>query len=292
MKNSVYILIISLAALAVFSCEKTVEDIDLPEVEEAMVVYSFISPGNDTVYVEITRSEPYFGQDQYYTEHEHVTDADVHFIYGGTKKKLQYDDLAKVYFLPVSGFKIEPGKTYKIEAEAPGLDVIYSECTVPAATPTDLKYEGQDYFYEYGEQIRMKFSFTDIPNMKNYYRVIVYKADVYQNDTAWTQDGWNLGNVVTLLTDQNKDGHKLTFTHSQFIYQDTTDIYRVNLLSVDENYYNFYDKLNKIYNNGDNPFSEPVIPYSNIENGLGVFASSTSYSRTFTITYDPPDDIK
>lgn len=287
-KLMINILMPAFIALTIMSCEKTVEDIDLPEVEKQLVVYSFLSPENDTVFVEVSHSEPFFGQDQYQNNSNFVTDADVRFTHDGTEEKLQYDNLENRYYLPVSGFKIETGKLYRIKAKAPEMDAVSSQCIVPSEAPTNLQLLETDATDNMYGEIQLKFSFTDIPNEKNYYRIILYMKDItFTGDTIWTESGQHWENMVNVFSDENRDGNTIAVrTFHYNVFSKTEIDFKVVLMSVDEHYYHFFDKLNKAYANDGNPFSEPVIPYSNIENGLGVFAAYSSYTRRFTVKLD------
>ncbi|MFW6020226.1 MAG: DUF4249 domain-containing protein [Bacteroidales bacterium] len=287
MYKQINIIVLLVITLMVLSCEKTVDNIDLPEAEEKMVVYSFISPGCDTVFADVTRSEPYFGNDIWGNSNEIVSDAELLFIHDGTERKLQYDPLEENYFVTLNGLQIKSGDTYQIKATAAGLEDIFSECTIPSPAPHDLTYEGADYYYEYGERINMYFSFTDILDEENYYRLIVSESDTtYEGYVIWRKLNLSYDYFAYLLTDKNTSDGKITAEISQYMgYEESDHTLKITLLAIDKNYYKYYEKLNLVYNNDDNPFSEPVIPYSNIENGLGLFAGYTMHSKIITVKY-------
>ncbi|MCF8219748.1 MAG: DUF4249 domain-containing protein [Bacteroidales bacterium] len=287
MHKQINIIVLLVVTLMGLSCEKTVDNIDLPEAEEKMVVYSFISPGCDTVFAEVTRSEPYFGNDIWGNSNEIVSDAELLFIHDGTEKKLQYDPLEENYFITLNGLQITSGDTYQIKATAPGLDDTFSKCTIPSPAPQDITYEGADYYYEYGERIRMYFSFSDIPDEENYYRLLVSESDTtYDGYVIWRKMTLSYDYFAYLLTDKNTSNGKITAEISQYMgYEESDHTLKITLLAIDKNYYEYYEKLNLVYINDDNPFSEPVIPYSNIENGLGLFAGYTKHSKIITVKY-------
>jgi hypothetical protein len=55
-------------------------------------------------------------------------------------------------------------------------------------------------------------------------------------------------------------------------------IYKVELISLSEPYFNYLNTSALQESSGNDPFSDPVLVYTNIENGTGIFgASSTSY---------------
>lgn len=64
MKNILIIIALFLLNFGSFSCETLVDDIPLsrfPEIKEKLVLTSFISPQDTTIYVKVTISSPLFG---------------------------------------------------------------------------------------------------------------------------------------------------------------------------------------------------------------------------------------
>lgn len=56
------------------------------------------------------------------------------------------------------------------------------------------------------------------------------------------------------------------------------------LRTVSENYYQYYTSLARQQESKDRPFTEPVSVFSNIENGLGIFAGFSTYRDSVTVT--------
>ncbi|WP_421873166.1 DUF4249 family protein [Marinoscillum sp.] len=50
-----------------------------------------------------------------------------------------------------------------------------------------------------------------------------------------------------------------------------------------EAYYAYFKSLENQVNSRENPFSEPILVYNNIENGLGIFASHSSNVDSFRL---------
>ena len=57
----------------------------------------------------------------------------------------------------------------------------------------------------------------------------------------------------------------------------------IELRTVTEDYYLYFTSLSRQLENGDQPLSQPVILYSNIDNGLGVFAGYASMMDSLVI---------
>jgi hypothetical protein len=62
----------------------------------------------------------------------------------------------------------------------------------------------------------------------------------------------------------------------------------VYLKSLEEDYYQYEKSKHLYYENGDgdDPFTEPVLIYSNVENGLGVFGGFSSDTTSFNYFID------
>ena len=90
--------------------------------------------------------------------------------------------------------------------------------------------------------------------------------------------GWKF-NEYELKDDKGKDGQVLTanFKYIESGAMNSPIGFEIILMKVDVNYYNYYKTLNN-YADGD-PFAEPVILFSNIQNGLGVFCNFQTEKR-------------
>jgi hypothetical protein len=68
------------------------------------------------------------------------------------------------------------------------------------------------------------------------------------------------------------------------------DVYKINFYSISESYYQYFKtKSMQHFADGD-PFSDPVMVYTNIENGMGIFGSS-SISSKYIMTSNFPDSL-
>jgi hypothetical protein len=57
----------------------------------------------------------------------------------------------------------------------------------------------------------------------------------------------------------------------------------MTLLATDEPYYRYHDAIQRQDRAGDNPFAEPVLIPTNIQNGLGCFAAFNQSSMTVRV---------
>ena len=92
-----------------------------------------------------------------------------------------------------------------------------------------------------------------------------------------------------MLSDQGINGetYNLKLQHYTVSDADTTDIAGIHgylyLKSVTKDYYWYQRSINNYYNSEGNPFAEPVVIYTNITNGRGIFYGSSADSFRFDI---------
>ena len=150
----------------------------------------------------------------------------------------------------------------------------------------------------------MAITFTD-PGTEDYYSLAVMYKDIFNesfacvstNDPIFTVSGeYNFGA-------ENQAGaatfcDEVMFTDVTFNGTNKTielNIYAINTIGiaaprfefelkhVSKEYFQYYTTMEKQVENEGNPFGEPVIIYSNIENGFGIFAGSTISTATIEL---------
>lgn len=276
------------STLLVSSCVETVDDVDISGEGEKLVLTSFITPDADTIYANLSQSTPYFDDNNQSSNiNPQIKNATLNLSNGKSAYSMKYDSTNNnFHLLTDSSFKIKTGHTYTIKAKAPGFENVKSECTVPYSAPNDIKLI--DKYTTHGnfnnDLIGLVFEFKDIPSEENFYRLSFFEKEAnLNNDSSWQQNDhyWKFNKNTYVLSDDKRDGQNIKVRAEMNDFSGQKDI-RIMLLSVDEHYYNYHDKLNRF--GSGNPFSEPVILYSNIKNGLGVFSGYTKTIKDFTIT--------
>lgn len=261
-------LVIAISAVLVFAaCQKTVTNVDVPEVEPVLVATCFITPGMQQYSLQLSLSQPIF-QDNDGQVH-YVPDADVFIRSDAGSVQLTYDPTELRYKASAAALPIEEGKTYKLEVHA-GSRSISASCTVPVGGVTlDTveffeRHEGPD-----SDVLRIIGRWQDKPGQRDYYRFYVedvYPADI---DTAFQE----VDDVM--VSDADADGKRLSpYVEYYPPYEGdtvTTRSFEVYLLHTDEHYYKYHDS--RLQYQGDNPFSEPSIVYTNVNGGLGCFGA-------------------
>lgn len=195
------------------------------------------------------------------------------------------------------GFYPETGTEYRIEATSKGFAGIESKTTIPSPvqiTEFDtVVLVIMDEFY--GDEIRYigYLTYKDPAGTSNSYRLrckMWIKNDdgeiIRMDQYLWVFDNdyyfYDNANGNLLWNDKYSDGKEVEI---RFVYysnnfyksvkpdeQDTLT-FVFSFETLNQEYYTYLKSLNRYYESGggDNPFSEPVVIYSNIENGYGIF---------------------
>lgn len=183
-----------------------------------------------------------------------------------------YNYTTLTYQLSTAVFQIVPGETYKLEVTAPNGKKVSGTTSVPLQLPqigsfefevnqrNDLNnFPYQEYVY--------KMSLIDPTPAFNYYQVMYYGLlngfSGFQTQEFKDDDALNNGQLYIESSYEDYG----TFDGSGQIQSDSL---RYIVINATEEYYRFHRTL--FSQDPGNPFSEPVIVFSNIENGLGVFA--------------------
>lgn len=209
------------------------------------------------------------------------------------------------------------GPSYRIVAEHPGFEPVEASDVVPipaeilswdtATVEVDNPFgttSGREY----------RFTFADPPDEDNYYMVEVIQAEEYYinyifdpetgefvPDTVWLEQpfffpvGMNTSDQVIISENESFLGESLTFG-DQFFFSDNLFagstreftvrineplpsaryILRLSTLSYD--YYRYRITARRFFDTNGDPFAEPVLVFSNVEGGLGIFGGVSSSS--------------
>lgn len=207
----------------------------------------------------------------------------------------------------------EPGSLYRLEAEIPGMRPVWAEVELPTPVPV-AGLDTMSATGVYGQKyLRTKIRFNDPVGESNFFRVNVAMWDGYY--TGPLRDPWSdeysvyvyredyTGVVVDdplLRPSGNEDlfgisgdnpfyifsdelisgkGYDLSFrlyraeknySHYEFTH------YHIDLQSISHDLYLYLRSLSFHRNTGNSPFTEPVIVYTNVVNGLGIVGARVS----------------
>ncbi len=275
MKKIFFILFLA----SVFSCEQVVE-IDVPDHTPELVLSSYYTNDSLSISADIRNSLPILSSIQ------------TRIIDGATVELFEDDVLIATLLQNASGESytaelnqaLSRNKRYQIKASAPGFETIYAEQELPqevaitAATYTPSGGRDLDGFVT----DEIEITFTDPSEEENYYQVMVYhryKMGAGQMYGAWTwsldpifEEGW----TAPLFRDDVFDGQTRTIK----ILADEADYLNYDVIIVlshiSRSKYLLSKSLLAQSFAQDNPFAEPVIVHTNVENGQGVFSMESS----------------
>lgn len=205
----------------------------------------------------------------------------------------RYDPVLKLFISPKTAQVVKEGVFYTVKSKLtshPDLPAVHAQTYVPFAKPLtsleeveDTSTEDEQYF------INKKLKLTTDVN-HTYFELEAYinnpsaiggiqKLDI--NLPSRTKGVLELANRKSLLIDSKK-------LNNQYIIADVTggvdlDVkdssqgVLLKLKTVNEDHYKYHKTLAKEMESLYAPLSEPVINYSNVVNGIGLF---TAYSST------------
>ncbi len=294
------IISIVFCSLFIFSCQKAIE-IDRDTIKPKLVVNCILSPEEDTIKLSLSES-----RDLLYdkTTFPIVQNATVELFENGTKLgNLNFKD--GLYVLP---YTVKNGRSYNLKASKEGFDDVTAVTSISSPiSNTKVTIEELD-----NNSLNSNVLLTDIVNEDNYYQVTM-KWGEFTDDSAiingefyyepWLNtyscsndfiieypqsdllEGSSCGDRF-LFSDANFKNNSYnfkTFTYAGSYYPNqegykTRVIIEVSSLNYD--FYNYYITKSIFQNNLGNPFAEPVPVYSNIENGYGIFGSSSTVADT------------
>ena len=212
------------------------------------------------------------------------------------------------YFLRTKDFPIVAGRTYTLTAKAPNLPDVLASCTVPKLQMLNEK----DFFVLKGKTIdsvqngysstngvitnryynlsrRFDVKIKDFINEENYYAVAYYTRNDYQYDDGrgnrLTQINVSQQPYSEFINDYKNDGALLNFkkanipigsysTYPNLLNpKELSNVLLIYVAVTDKPYYQYNKALGNSQGiNNNDPFSEAVLTYSNINGGLGIFA--------------------
>jgi len=221
-----------------------------------------------------------------------VTDSD------GTEVEYFFDEDSGYYFpanigTPDVDLIVVKGNTeYSLVVEIPGEELVtasISTSTFGELASAEIKLNDIKADNNFTLD-RLTLDIND-PQGKNYYYLrTFYKTnrigsdgEVYQEQTQGYI--YNVSSVLdseaSLFTDELFDGQEISleFWSERYIGrfsevegQVDPETIIINLWTLTEEEYNFRESLRKNNEAVDNPFAEPTVVFSNIENGIGVFS--------------------
>jgi hypothetical protein len=291
------------------SCTKVIEPKDLPDQDPRLVMNAIIQ--SDSVFsLQLSSSKSI------------VSGKDYKKIEGAYCEVQEDGSFLEQLFMKEKGryvgkLKPQAGKTYKMVAKAPGYQDVEGTSMMPGtpivkrvervdSATVDLQTQNMPEPTIVGN-VKYKVSIKDPPDEKNYYGLmanyriydtsgtfmrsndIFITVDISDDDVSNASSGLLLGADNRLL-----NGDERVFSLSFFVSVLKSDFPSIGKIEmylsaagISEDFYKYVQTATKQSYSGTSVFSEPVLVYNNIKNGMGnvgcvnVGTPRLIYSRNF-----------
>ena len=235
------------------------------------------------------------------TSYTSINDADVSIFDGNGVEVTTITNQGDGLYTSPTGAMPVADELYTIEVSAPGYTPVSATNRIPAAvqinsidTVSSTNSDGQTI-------LETTINFQDPPANANYYMVEVLVKGTWiswEEDTVefrepleiscddvnvetvnrFSFDGFDNTYLYLMLKDENFDGEDYALTFSVINYAELKDLElfgEIRLVNTSEAYFNYLKSFNMYQRASGNPFATPVQVYSNVENGMGIFAGGT-----------------
>lgn len=287
-----------LLLLGLIACEKDASNIPIP-FEKKLVIESYLSPQDTELRVTITQNYPTVGPGSVrgagfqvplppppaatitLSDGQQTVPVPLRVVRDAAGNPIPE---RSGYLLPASALPIVPGRTYTLRVTAPGFPEAEATCTIPLrrveastaeiirGTETSPGGGGARTFYQ--------AVFTDLSGEENYYSTALSVLNTVTPPPAQGRPYTNINTQGTQFHSQGTtDGGKIK-TGRAFSFGDgqlpanwlQTRQLELIIATTDQPYFDYNRTLRQQQRSDENPFAEPVLVYSNVRGGLGIFA--------------------
>lgn len=295
-----------LLCLSLWACEDFFDQeiiLPPPKFDKLLAIHSFFSNLDDTLLIPVSRNFDLFSNhpDSLFA----VLDAKVEWIEEGQAPQVLSLNPAftpDTYFLELPQ-ALKPKTAYTIRVSHPDFPTLSARQIMPSVVPLDSAVHDPNgpINAEGNRQEEVRFTFTDPANEVNFYEfslVTTYldrdnpKFDPVSKkflyDTIWRKgfvylSGSNEptakpGPGSMLVSDQAFNGRRVTIGIHFNEWQRPNDLEAVFRNITQENYL-YKVSRRKFDEAAGDPFVDPVILYSNVQNGIGVFGLQSVQRR-------------
>ena len=297
-----------LLLLTISGCVKIIND-DLEKKETKLVINAAINP-DSVFYVNLSRTFNIF-DDESAKNLPFIDGADVKLYKNGDFLTTLEGTGDGYYYYP--GFNPAIGDEYSIEASFGSYKPVKSNTIIPpvvkivdfdtATINIENEYNGKEVRYvgiiKYNDpegvanQYQLSCKFLALDSQGNYYWSPVAIWSMEGDERFF--DGAVGGNLI--WSDKYTDGNEVTvrfryYTGYEYIEGKARDTERIHFLfslqSINKDYYTYLKSVDVYWETGggENPFAEPVVIHSNVENGYGIFGGYSQDTVSTDIYYN------
>ena len=273
-----------LIAITLSSCEGMVTNVVLPDFEEKLVVECFLNPDDTVTYIKVATNKNIFGE---------LKDYNPTGILSGTISnginEISLSSWSSGLYFNHSEMPIEQGKSYTLKVNSNKGFMTESSCNIPIRGKYLLEYDtahfsviyepppyyyNDDYYAEQQDYAKINVYLTDNSDISNYYYVAL-KQETYNNTNSDEYPYTYTGRLANSFYSDGTGNGKILLSSLDYslTYNDSIDsLYVTYYLIAIDGEYNTYATSFFHYDEGE-VFTEVSPLYSNIKDGLGIFAS-------------------
>ncbi|MBL7931917.1 MAG: DUF4249 domain-containing protein [Bacteroidia bacterium] len=271
MKKAILCILLSFSLF--YGCTKEAK-VKLPPQEDKLVVTSFISPNDYNIIVTVRNSTPKFNWVGIWgPQFNNIADADIFMSDGSTRIRIPFDSTLGMYRASTENFPIISKKTYYLDVRTRDGKNVTAETTVPTGTLNLSRFEVEQTNSD-NDNIKVKTLIT-IPDLPE----TTYITGSFDIITSPENPPTYLNNSQSYYfsaSDEFQSYPEYVKNQQMETYGGSYNKYiavAVTLLNCDKNFYLYHKTIRIAPGSGDNPFSDPVMVYTNINGGFGCFGS-------------------
>ena len=280
MKNYFYLILISIVFI---SCRK---EFDFKNnIEQKQISVSCFLKAGDTVRLTVSYTPDTIVALNFIPEQFAIKNAEVYLFKDNVfKEKLSYKYYPPNYYeygwYYSRNFIPKEGHEYEVKVVVPGYDTIYAQTYIPQKTLIDSIIVNSFITDDFGSKYNISVMFKDDYYETNYY--LINSNYIYTSqdpiiepkiNNVFSSGRYNIERNA-YFSDRNINGENYGLNID--IYSNPEGANKIYLYSLSKDAYLFYKSSYLQYSTKDNPLSEPVVIYSNVVNGTGVFAGMSS----------------
>ena len=270
--------------------------------EEKIVVYSYPNTSDSIIKLILLNNQPVSASLENNNEKlPYLKNATVTISDGNKSTLLTFyeGNSESFYYTDSNSFKFEEGKNYYLNINSPDGRYARSSLKIPHSSnilsaSVDTSSVAKITLYDNMMSISREVTLSVNLNAANAYHFVY--AKVYGR-TIWydNKDTSNYSTVEDfyfnpnsslplqlngsqILSTKNEIGVATNFKTIDFFSVEIDSVEFI-LITVEENYYKFLKSKQIQSSNTNDPFAEPALLFSNIENGLGIFTGLTTRSK-------------
>lgn len=294
--NWLILLIFSLMACDPEEFFTPVVELNMPPHTAKLVIGADFEPNSDSLRVYVSRSYGFLDPQSQRLWNSIDTVAGVQVqLFKNEVLWATFTSAKNGYYTSGQKIPLNDRSTYRLQVSAPNYETVTAVQTVPTSVPiTKATFTSEGGVEPDGYKVDLyTIDFNDPANEENFYQSeATWKFK--RSSGRWDSETYPLAHLTstgdngneTMLTDKAFSGKSYKWLLKPYyskIQPQVGDTIEVRLMSLTKDRY-LYNKSLALHNGSqDNPFSEPVLLYTNLQKGYGYFTISGGYTKKIIV---------